>query len=437
MSEASSSGADSRLQRLLGGPELASVRQRLRRHFEGAEAETAAAARVRLDDLDPAAHRALCQLTGRPSRPARSMTLDIADLAERLRAACLAESLRDALEQLEGPVIPHAKLRRELRSGWSALATGAEAGPLLRAWLDGSPAAVALLKRLGRDPVRAAHLLAAADVVLGRLPGEGMPRSQLAAETLGDAHALDAGRPVATLVLAAWRWHERGAGAGAEMDGDPPAEAAQADDGRPDPDERVREVWARAGILVSELARPVLFLNLPRPITGSSAWIPGEPGYLSLRQLLREPRVWPVAGRPIYLCENPDIVAIAADRLGETCAPLVCTDGMPAAAQRILLEQLAAAGARLYYHGDYDWPGIGIGNFVMRTWQASPWRLGSAEYLAAVERTPPRPRDLGPAKVAATWDANLGAVMDECGLAIAEEAVVACLLEDLRQGAGA
>lgn len=435
MNAPSSPASDPRLQRLLGGPELASIRQRLRRHFERAEAGTAAA-RVRLDDLDAAAHRALCQLTGRPSRPARSMTLDIADLDERLRAACLAESLRDALERLDGPVIPHARLRRELQSRWLALAAGAEVGPLLRAWLDDSPAALALLKRLGRDPDRAAQLLVAADAVLGRLPAEGLPRSQLAAETLGDAHALDAGRPVATMVLAAWRWHERVVGAEAERDGDPAAEATQTGEGKGEPDERLREVWARAGILVSELARPVLFLNLPVPTAGRYAWIPGEPGYLSLRQLLRQPRVWPVAGRPVYVCENPDIVAIAADRLGAACAPLVCTDGMPAAAQRILLDQLAAAGAHLRYHGDYDWPGIGIGNFVMRTWKASPWRFGAAEYLAAVERAAPRPRDLDAARVESAWDAGLGAAMAEHGLAIAEEAVVASLLDDLRQDAG-
>lgn len=137
--------------------------------------------------------------------------------------------------------------------------------------------------------------------------------------------------------------------------------------------ERLREVWARAGVSVSELVRPVLFLNLPMPVGGRHAWITGEPDYLSLRQLLRHPPPWSVADRRIHVCENPDIVAIAADRLGASCAPLVCTDGMPAAAQRILLDQLAAAGARLCYHGDYDWPGIGIGNFVMRTWQtASP-----------------------------------------------------------------
>lgn len=428
-----SAAADPRLQRLLGGPELAAVRQRLRRRFEQAEPDVSLES-VRLDKLDPDAYRALCQLSGRPSRLSRSMTLDVVDLDARLRAAGLADSLRDALERLEGPIVPHTRLRREREARWRVVADAA--GPMLRAWLASSPAALGLLKRLSRDPEHGAGLLAAADAVLARLPAAGMPRSQLAAETLGDAHALDPGRPVATLVLAAWRQHERLAGdeALAEADhaqlDDPPANGQEA------AAERLREVWARVGVSVSELARPVLFLNLPMPAGGCHAWIAGEPDYLSLRQLLRQPPVWPVSGRRIHVCENPDIVAIAADRLGAGCAPLVCTDGMPAAAQRILLDQLATAGARLCYHGDYDWPGIGIGNFVMRTWRASPWRFGAFEYRAAVGQAPSRSRDLGAARIEALWDAELSAAMDEHGLVIAEEAVAGQLLDDLRQDAG-
>ncbi|ALN59618.1 hypothetical protein GLE_4277 [Lysobacter enzymogenes] len=424
---------DARLRRLLGGPELAVVRQRLRRQFERIESDTPLVS-VRLDQLDPDAHRALCQLSGKPSRLSRSMTLNIPDLDARLRSAGLADSLRDALEHLDGPIVSLAGSRRELQSRWAAVAKAPGLGPRLRAWLDESPAATGLLKRLGRDPERAEALLVAADAVLERLPATGMPRSQLAAETLGDAHALDSGKSVAALVQAGWRWHE-GAAAGQTR-----AESEQAWVGRTagedaDADaviERPRDVWARAGVAVSELARPVLFLNLPVPYGGRCAWIAGEPGYLSLRQLLRDRPAWPVAGRSIHVCENPDIVAVAADRLGATCAPLVCTDGMPAAAQRILLGQLVSAGARLWYHGDYDWPGIGIGNFVIRTWRAAPWRFSAVDYRVAVAQAPSRARNLVGGMVEAQWDAELTAAMSERGLAIAEEAVVGQLLDDLR-----
>ncbi|MFC3654794.1 TIGR02679 domain-containing protein [Xanthomonas hyacinthi] len=88
---------------------------------------------VGLDKRDPDAHRVPCPLSGKPSRLARSMRLDIADLDARLRAAGLADSLRDALERLEGPIAAQAKRRRELQSRWTALAAAVERGPLLRA----------------------------------------------------------------------------------------------------------------------------------------------------------------------------------------------------------------------------------------------------------------------------------------------------------------
>ncbi|HBO3116969.1 TPA: TIGR02679 family protein [Pseudomonas aeruginosa] len=414
---------DLRLQRLLGGPELDALRQRLRRRFELADAEQSLSS-VHLSNLAPEEYSALCQLTGRPSRIARSMTLDIAELDARLRAAGLAHSLQDALEQLDGPIVAKASLRKTLAAQWSTLTTSAsaEGSPLLRAWLQNTATSMPLLKRLGRDPVGANQLLAATDTVLRRLPEEGLPRSQLAAETLGDAHALDTGRPVATLVLSAWRLHER-------MSGSQEDEAAVETGGGAE--ERVREVWSRAGVLVNELARPALFLNLPVVPAPPHTWLPGEPAYLSLRQLVRKPYSWQVEGRNVYVCENPNIVAIVADRLGADSAPLVCTDGMPAAAQRILLDQLAAAGARLHYHGDYDWPGIGIGNHVMRTWQAIPWRFGCRDYLAAVMVAPTRPRDLDVFGIEALWDTELRAAMDTQGLAIPEEAVVSTLVGDL------
>jgi len=428
--------ADPRLQRLLGGPELAAVRTRLRRHFERLDQDSGSGT-LQLVGLDREAHRALCQLTGKPSRPARSMTLDITALDASLRAAGVANSLRDALERLEGPIIPKARLRRELQEKWSELLQdSAQYGSILQTWLA-SPSSAVLLKRLGRTPERAADLLRSVDAVLQRLPAHGVPRSQLAAETLGDAHALDVGRPVATLVLAAWRHHERAAASdhvakvsGAALHGG--EEAPAGTDGVLH--ETLREVWARAGVLVNELARPALLLNVPIA-AGPAYWAAGEPAYLSLRQLLRTPPSWRVEGCAVFVCENPNIVAIAADRLGENCAPLVCTDGMPAAAQRALLSQLVGAGATLFYHGDYDWPGITIGNFVMRNWGARAWRYGACDYLDALTRSPERVRDLPRDGIEADWDVRLHQVMQEQGLVVAEEAVVDELLRDLGNGA--
>src|SRR5690606_25283358 len=83
----------------------------------------------------------------------------------------------------------------------------------------------------GRDPQRAAQLLESVDRVIGRLPARGQPLAQLAAAELGDAHALDAGQAVATLVLRAFGLEQ------SAVDG-----------------VRARDQWARLGITVNELA---------------------------------------------------------------------------------------------------------------------------------------------------------------------------------------
>ncbi len=407
--------ADARLARLLGGDRLASLRRRMRRHFERLDDDNGAGV-LQLIKLNAAEHEALSLLTGRSSRMTQSMRIDIAQLNMLLRDAGIADSLRAALERLDGPIINQAKLKRERQARWCDLLQGEGGCPALRIWMQ-SAAGSSLLKRLTRlDIAVTEQLLARSDAVLRRLPVNGMTRSQLAAETLGNAHALDANQPVATVVLAAWHGYTRDAA------------------GTPaiiPPDESVRGIWGRAGVLVNELARPSLFLNLPLSADAPSPEASGEPGYLSLRKLLRSPPAWAVAGQTIFVCENPNIVAIAADRLGMHCAPLVCTDGMPAAAQQVMLTQLIQAGAVLKYHGDFDWPGLQIGNYVMREWNALPWRFDACDYAAALAQAPERPQDLSDALVEAGWDAELALTMRTHGLAVAEEAVVDTLLADL------
>jgi uncharacterized protein (TIGR02679 family) len=199
-------------------------------------------------------------------------------------------------------------------------------------------------------------------------------------------------------------------------------------------EERERETWARAGVLVNELAAPALVLNLPAaPTPGLGALVEaaraaGLPIHLSLRALLRGSSTWHVAGRDVFVCENANLVAIAAERLGPACAPLVCTDGMPSASQRTLLSQLAERGAHLRYHGDFDWPGLRIANYVIRTFGATPWRMGAHDYA------PQRGRALSGTPVVASWDARLTQAMFEAGYALDEEYVAPALCKDLAQG---
>ncbi|MGH7910602.1 MAG: TIGR02679 family protein, partial [Candidatus Dormibacteraceae bacterium] len=252
---------------------------------------------------------------------------------------------------------------------------------------------------------------------LRRLPVDGVPLSVLANRSLGDGHALDAGAPLASMVL-------HGAAALAGME--PPRTA-----------EARRAVWAASGVLTGEVTLPVLTLGLPG-LAGTALgrslaiWGPiGEPVHLSARQLLREAPDWsPLFGRTVFLCENPTVVAEAANQLGRIARPLVCTSTHPAAAATVLLRQLLAAGARLAYHGDFDWPGITIANNVMPRFFARPWRYDATSYRRAVAGADASSPLLG-RPVVATWDGELSVAMREAGRKIEEERVIEELLEDV------
>lgn len=397
-----------RLQRLLGGAQLRDLRLRLRSRYE----RGAGSGAIILTQLSETERAALAGLLGRPLRQAASMRIDIEALDAAMRHGGLADSLHNALEILDGPITNRVAERASLQHRWDGVRRACQAQ--LAIFLADAKG-LGSLKRLARnDPDSAAQLCEAAQCVLLRLPAAGIARSRLAAEVLGDAHALDSGRPVATLVLAVLRRQRN---------------RDQADDTQYE--ETARAIWADAGVLVNELARPVLFLNLP---VAGAVLVHGKPDYLSLRELLRAPPHWDVAQRTVFVCENPNLVAIAADALGERCAPLACTDGMPAAAQRTLLTQLAAAGARLCYHGDFDWPGLRIGNWVMRQFNAQPWRYRAQDYLAAAADADSRRHALGMDRCQADWDGALVAAMQACGRAIDEEAIADVLLADLALG---
>jgi uncharacterized protein (TIGR02679 family) len=370
---------------------------------------------IRLGNVSAQEYKALAALMGRRPRHAQSIQIDVGAIDAAMSRAGIAPSLKAALERLDGPIAHLPKIRAEALARWAAVVAGARHSGL--AQLLQTPGGLGLLKRLTRqEPEAAERLRDSADLVLQRLPLGGQPRAQVAAEVLGDAHGLDNGQPVATLILAVLR------------QAGPPGEEAAAPDHA---EEDSRTLWARVGVLVNELARPALVLNLPLESAGYLAGNPGEPVYATLRRLLRAPPELAVRGRTVYVCENPNLVAIAADQLGSRCAPLVCTDGMPAAAQRTLLRQLANTGARLLYHGDFDWSGLRIANLVMRSFGAQPWRFGAADYSAAAGVASGQALTGTPAR--ASWDAALAPAMLQRGLAIAEEGVAAGLLVDLRE----
>ena len=412
-----------RLHRLLGGDALAQLRRRLRARYARGDTREA----FTLGALSDVERRALERLLGRSVRAAASMRLRRSELDAAVLRAGLAANFHAALEALDGPLIDRQAERTEHAHAWRALVAGVRDARLRAALADA--AGLGVVKRLcGGDAARGEALLDRAERVLARLPARGVPLARVAADALGDAHALDAGQPVAALVLRACR-------SDADTPREPGAFGRAASDTAGRESESRRAQWARVGVTLNELAAPVLVLGLrargtaPLARLASAAAALGSPTHLNLRALLQGAPDWEVGGGVVHVCENPSLVALAADALGAHHRPLVCTDGMPAAAQQTLLRQLAEAGATLRYHGDFDWPGVAIGNFVVHRFAAQPWRFSAADYLAAdvdVELPLTEGR-----RVEARWDARLAGAMARRGVAVHEERVADGLLADL------
>jgi uncharacterized protein (TIGR02679 family) len=339
-----------------------------------------------------------------------------------LRRSGAAPDLRSAVAALRGPLRDLRAEKEGAVAAWQVVfrERAEEAkSPGLEDWLERLRKS-GLLKRLaGGDVDRGAELLDQAMSILSRLPAKGISLSRLAAGTLGDAHGLDQGRPVATLV-------QRGIVAGQNLTEDQTPEG-------------VREIWATAGVLVGGgLSSTVLALNLPVLAEGTTGRAlalfsaSAEPVWLTLRQLLREPPVFSCTGLTVFICENPGVIFEAAEELGTACPPLVCGNGQRNAAVMTLLRQLASSGARLVYQGDFDWPGVTIANGIMELLPVQSWRFDHKTYLENAGRSG---KILTGTPVEARWDPELAAVMGAVGKAVEEEQLLDQLLTDLRTGA--
>lgn len=424
-----------RLGRLLGDPALEWLLARVRRRIESGEPLQGV---VTLADASSAQRRAAQRLLGRPPRAGRALSVSLQAVDEVLRSSGVcADGLAAAVVALTGPVFVRADALAAERLAWErAFAplidlvervehAGAPGGRRLAIWVERLRSSGAA-KRTEPNPQAAQVLLERLAAVLEALPADGQPLAGFAARVAGGAHALDDGRPLAALALGAVRALSGLAGPG-------PYESRT---------EARREAWASVGLLCDELSSAVLGLGLPGERQTASGRIlkvaqeSGQPVWLTLRQLVRDMPSWASAsreglsGRTVYICENPAVVAVAADRLGSECAPLVCTGGQPGAAAMLLLRALRASGARLVHHGDFDWGGIRIGNVLHRRLPVEPWQFDTEAYIRAADAAASR-QPLAGAPVHASWDPRLSETMRRAGQRIEEELVLDGLLADL------
>ena len=405
-----------RLLATLGQPDLVRLVDALQRRLERGRSLTGP---LTLEAATSSERDAADQLLGRNVTRGDTLQIDLDFLSETLSDAGLCTSLREAVETLRGPVIDRRAQDQSRALAWTDVYARSRVRlspwPVLALWLD-ELFASGLIKRLAStDPSRADRLVADMALIAAALPVRAEPLATFAARLFGDAHALDAGSPRATLAVRA-----------AALLGGVIFE---------DDSEGRRTALAAVGVLSDELSTPALVFNLPAsdatPLARllRNALADAEPVHLALRLLL----LWPIesdpalAGLTIFVCENPTIVALAVRRLGPRCAPLVCVNGQFATPIKILLRQLHAAGARLRYHGDFDVGGLRIARRVMEEHGASPWRMGVADYLAAPKGKPIAVDGL----LESPWDPALADAMRETRKAVHEEAMADLLLLDL------
>jgi uncharacterized protein (TIGR02679 family) len=309
-------------------------------------------------------------------------------------------AVRDALQNA----------RREL-----ALHPALHDHPELAAWVDGLDARSLLAPATGPPPLARLAL-----DVLAMLPADGVNHAELAHRAVRDAHALNDDAPLARLVLG-------GIASLLGIDAAPVGEASAR-----------REQWEAAGVISNPLTCHALVLNLPlagdgriaRRLRESSAL--GAAERLLLSQVRTEPLdAAPLAGRTVWVCENPVVTERAEAALGSTAGPLVCIEGWMNSAVARLLSALRDAGAQLAYHGDFDWPGTRLAAGVLGRFPARPWRFRAADYLAAVAVHPNGLPPLEGRPSPTLWDPALAEAMTSAGLVVEEEAVLAELLTDL------
>lgn len=405
-----------RLQRLLGQPELAWLVARVRQRIERGLLLDGA---VSLADATAAQRTAIHRLLGRAPRPGATVQVSLRALDHVLRRSGAATGgLEAAIVALTGPVVVRADAAVATETAWrqafAPVETAVADWPELTRWYA-ELHATGVVRRLTGSPDAAVPILARLARILTELPAVGETLGRFAARTTTDAHALDDDRPLSTLALSAAR----------ALGGVPPGSGA----------EWRREVWASVGLLRDELSSTVLVLGLrsdDRTATGRvlGEWAGvGQPAVLTLRQLVRDPPSFDLNGLTVSVCENPVVLAEAAERLGAAAAPVVCTSGQPGSAVMHLLRLLAAGGADLRYHCDFDWGGLRIANVLHGRLPFRPWRFDTATYTAHVSAG--LGGELTGTPTDARWDAGLGEAMRRFGVRIEEELVIDDLLGDL------
>ncbi|MGW6277069.1 TIGR02679 family protein [Kribbella sp. NPDC055071] len=364
--------------------------------------------RVRVGPLSDAEREALADLLGLDRLPGSYATVSLNTL-ER----AVGGSIHSVVTDLLGPLgnraedIRHDKAVKAQLWSWLRAHPVVQAQPALQPWVT-AVENTGVFSSVDKTRSELAKVLK----VIRELPATGAPLPVFADAVLGDPHALDEGTRRATLVLKAMA---------SIFDVPLPTDAITR-----------RTLWAQAGVSDDELSSTVLVAGF-RPAGASlvatvlrACADAGDAASLTLRQLRRS-RLRTGVTEAVWVFENPSILALAVERFGRTCPPLICTSGWPSSAGILFLEQLRDAGTVVYYHGDFDGEGLRIAASVVARIGATPWLLTTADYIHAAGGAGPPVGRVTPVP----WDADLGAELIRRGTSVPEERVAEALLDTL------
>jgi uncharacterized protein (TIGR02679 family) len=396
----------------LGRAELQRLWEAARRRLER-NGRSITSSAIELTELTDAELEGICALLGRRRPAGNRLRVSLTELDATLQASRAQAGLIEVLEALSGPVVDRLAQRADERQHRAELWRLAEAHPLARSeavtqWLSSIRQRGRLTRLTAGDPTDL--LLAALDCLAWLIAdratnlAQPIPLSALAAARLGNAHGLDPETPLGTLV------------------GDAVAMLSGSSE--------ARSTWLSFGVQVDTVSTSALTYQLPahRGSVAEAARVGAEPLRVTSRMLDRGFGLDIRPGDVVWVCENPSVVTLAADRLAASCRPLVCLEGMPSSVTGLLLSELRQLGATLRVHTDFDFGGVAIMGHLTTRHRAEPWRMSRADYLAALDRpTTELEQRIG----ATAWDPELAEAMNHHQRAVHEEAIFDLLLADL------
>lgn len=137
----------------------------------------------------------------------------------------------------------------------------------------------------------------------------------------------------------------------------------------------------------------------------------------------------------VFVTENPSVLSAARQLALSGAVPrLICTSGTPSALETAAIARLHDAGWNVAVRADFDEAGLThIQTLRTTTPDATPWRMGTDDYLATVDLDNPR-QLTRTQRLRSPWDPGLADAMRRTGTPAYEEALLPQLLDDIATG---